>query len=113
VNAVMESAGLCRGYLGGGRVLGSVGLEIFELQFHLVEEATREPLLNHQRQALHPLPHIGVAHRDPYPRSWRNHRSAFRAAPTSVGDAEGKMLTLLPQARSMTIAGTCSAAAPS
>lgn len=47
-----------------------------------------QALLDQQRQALHPPPHISVAHRGPHPRAWRDHRIAFSAAATCPGDAE-------------------------
>ena len=73
-----------------------------------------EALLDHQRQALHALPHIGVAHRDPYPRPRRDHRSAFNAAAAKDGGADAKMLTRLPRASSTIIAGgAIGGAAPS
>lgn len=60
-----------------------------------------QTLLDHQREALHPLPHIGVAHGDPYPHTRRDHRSTLKAADTCAGDADAKTLTRLPRARSM------------
>ncbi len=64
-----------------------------------------EALLDQQSEALHPLAHIRVPHRDPHPRARRDHRRAFSAEATSAGGAEAKMLIRLPRARSMTIAG--------
>jgi len=61
-----------------------------------------------QCKALHAAPHIGVPHRDPDPRDRWDHLNAFRAAPNSAGDADAKMLTFLPRARSMIIAGVYS-----
>src|SRR5690606_13883251 len=73
-----------------------------------------QTLLDQQRQARHPLAHVGVAHRDPHPHARGDHRSAFRAAVTCPGDAAAKMLTRLPRARSTTIAGwTAAVAVPS
>jgi transposase InsO family protein len=48
-----------------------------------------EPLLHQQGEALHALPHIRVAERDPHPRAGTDHRKAFSGAATSVGDTAG------------------------
>ena len=49
------------------------------------------------------LANIGVAHRDPYPCTRRDHRSAFNAAVAKPTGAEAKMLTQLPRASSTMI----------
>jgi hypothetical protein len=61
-------------------------------------------LLHEQRQPLHPLPHVGVAHRDPNPRARRDHRSAISTADAKAGDAEAAMLTRPLPGSSTTIA---------
>lgn len=65
-------------------------------------------LLHDQRQALHALLHIGMAHRDPHPRTRWDHRSAFSAAAANAGDADGKIVTLRPRGRSITNAAPIS-----
>jgi FlaA1/EpsC-like NDP-sugar epimerase len=62
-----------------------------------------EALLNQQRKARHTFAHVGMAHRDPYPAAWRDHRSAFSAAAICAGDADPKMLIRRPRASSTTI----------
>ena len=41
-------------------------------------------LLDDEREALHPFPHVGVAHRNPHPRARRDHRNAFSVAALPV-----------------------------
>jgi hypothetical protein len=62
-------------------------------------------LLHRQCQALHGFAHIGAAHRDSNTRTRRDHRSARITAAAKTGDAEAKIETRLPRARSMTISG--------
>ena len=43
-----------------------------------------------------PLAHIGVTHRDPHPRTGRDHRGAFNVAATNAGGAEATVIFDVP-----------------
>src|SRR3546814_4400770 len=68
------------------------------------ERIASQSLLDEQREPLHALAHIRMTHRYPHPRAGRDHRSAFKAAAVSTGDAEAAMLTRAPPGSSIRIA---------
>src|SRR3546814_18855759 len=68
------------------------------------ERIASQSLLDVQREPLHALAHIRMTHRYPHPRAGRDHRSAFKAADVSTGDAEAAMLTRAPPGSSIRIA---------
>src|ERR1700730_3542225 len=75
-----------------------------------------QPLLNLQREAVHPAPHVGVADRQPHsnPRGNRDHRldnALTTAAANPVGIEAGMSKRALP-ANSISIAGAAGHPAP-
>src|SRR3546814_13840090 len=75
------------------------------------ERIASQSLLDEQREPLHALAHIRMTHRYPHPRAGRDHRSAFKAAAVSPGDAEAAMLTRPQPGRPTRTAPTATAQA--